>query len=247
MNGTDIGFTSVTFRQKTVDGIIKTALTNGVGRIEWGGDVHVPDIKTAKKVNALCRENGIVPISLGSYYRFGAPDAPDFAETAERTAALGADRVRVWLGVKPSAEYTRDEVKRLMSDVAKADETAQSYGVSIAFEFHRKTLNDNGASSRAFLSACPPSVTTYWQPFFEKCDEVNLSLISRRVSAAHVFSWDAGCRRFPLEAEYRFWSRAVAALKKTPCRDLILEFVRDDSDEAFAHDVACLKKIAAET
>lgn len=247
MEKMNVGFTTVTFRRKSAEEIIKTALDNGVFDIEWGGDVHVPDIAAAKRVNALCREYGIRPLSLGSYYRFGAPDAPDFRETAERAAELGADRVRTWLGTKPSSEYTRDEVARMLSAVEDAASVAEGYGVSVAFEFHRKTLNDRGRVSAEFLAACRPSVTTYWQPFFEGGDEANLSLVKDRVSAAHVFSWNAACERFPLEKEYGFWKRCVAALKDSPCRDLLIEFVTDDSDESFKNDVACLKRIVSET
>ena len=244
MERMNVGFTTVTFRKKSAEEIIAAALKNGIYNIEWGGDVHVPDVKTAKRVAAACRENGIRCLSLGSYYRFGAPDMPDFAETAERTAALGADRVRVWLGTKPSADYSGDEIKRLLSDVARAAETAAGFGVSVAFEFHRKTLNDNGRTSIAFLNNCPDGVSTYWQPFFEGNDAENLALVKPRVSAAHVFSWNAACERFPLEKEYSFWKESVGALRGSPCRDLIMEFVKDDGDEQFAQDVACLKTLA---
>ena len=246
MEKMNVGFTTVTFRRKSVEEIVGTALENGIYNIEWGGDVHVPDTAAAKRVSALCRENGIRSLSLGSYYRFGAPETPDFRETAERTAALGADRVRVWLGIKPSEEYTAEEIEGLLLSVEKAAEAADEYGVSIAFEFHRKTLNDNGRTSAEFLSACRRSVTTYWQPFFEGNDETNLSFVKNRVSAAHVFSWNAACERFPLEKEYDFWKKSVSTLKGSPCRDLIIEFVKDDGDENFKNDVACLKKLVSE-
>lgn len=244
MEKMNVGFTTVTFRQKSAEEIIRIALENGIYNIEWGGDVHVPDVNTAKRIAALCGENGITPLSLGSYYRFGAPGMPDFRETAERTAALGAKRVRTWLGVKPSAEYTESEIGSLKSEVIKAAEIASEYGITVAFEFHRKTLNDNGRSSIDFLSGCPVEVATYWQPFFEGADEENLAAVKDRVSAAHVFSWNAACERFPLESELAFWKKSVKALRSSPCRDLILEFVKDDSDGQFRSDVECLKSLA---
>ncbi len=243
MEKMNIGFTTVTFRKKTVEQIIAAALKNEVFFIEWGGDVHVPDVRTAKSVARACRENGVTVTSLGSYYRFGAPDMPDFREVCERTAALGADRVRTWLGIKPSAEYNEDETAFLRDEVAKAADIAAGYGVSLAFEFHRKTLNDNGDSSARFLSRCHAGVSTYWQPFFEGNDDANLNAVKNRVSAAHVFSWNAACERFPLEKEKSRWEKWIAELKKSPCRDLIIEFVKDDSDEAFEADVGCLKRL----
>lgn len=244
MEKMNVGFTTVTFRKKSAEEIIGIALENGIYNIEWGGDVHVPDIKTAKRVAKLCRENGVTPLSLGSYYRFGAPDMPDFRETAERTATLGAKRVRTWLGIKPSAEYNESEIESIKSEVVKAAEIASEYGITVAFEFHRKTLNDNGGSSLSFLSCCPAGVATYWQPFFEGADEENLAAVKDRISAAHVFSWNAACERFPLESELAFWQKSVKVLRSSPCRDLILEFVKDDSDEQFKRDVACLKSLS---
>ena len=38
----NIGFTTVTFRKKSVEEIIDIAKKAAINCIEWGGDVHVP-------------------------------------------------------------------------------------------------------------------------------------------------------------------------------------------------------------
>ena len=94
MEKMNIGFTTVTFRKKTVEQIIAAALKNEVFFIEWGGDVHVPDVRTAKSVARACRENGVTVTSLGSYYRFGAPDTPVFTQDVEYRSLFGKKRTR---------------------------------------------------------------------------------------------------------------------------------------------------------
>ena len=44
-----IGFTSTSFRQiKSLDKIVQIAVDSGVDCIEWGGDIHIKNVDSAK-------------------------------------------------------------------------------------------------------------------------------------------------------------------------------------------------------
>ena len=158
-----LGFTTVTFRGKTPEQICKIAKKNEVDCIEWGTDVHVPNVDAAKDVRRLCDEYGLQTLSLGAYHRIGVPNDTPFTETLESAKILGAKRIRVWLGKKSSADFTEDEREALMAETRSLLREAEAYDIQLAFEFHRKTMNDTGASSRRFLDEISEkNLSTYW-------------------------------------------------------------------------------------
>jgi sugar phosphate isomerase/epimerase len=130
---------------------------------------------------------------------------------------------------------------------------AEAYGIEIAFEFHRKTMNDTGVSSRRFLDEISENnLSTYWQPFFHETpekdflfdtDRENLLAVLPYVSTAHVFSWDEAANRFPLARHKEAWRTFIRILKDTPCEALIMEFVPNDSPVQFMADLAVLRNI----
>ena len=68
-----IGFTSTSFRQiKSIEKIVRIASEAGADCIEWGGDIHIKDVPTARRAKRLCDDAGIPISSYGSYYRVGS-------------------------------------------------------------------------------------------------------------------------------------------------------------------------------
>ncbi len=248
-----IGFTTVTFRKKTPEEICKIAVKNRIQYLEWGTDVHVPTVKDAEKIRLLCDAYKLQTISLGAYHRIGIPSDTPFSETLESARILGASRIRVWLGKKSSADVSEAERNAYLEETRELLRMAEPYGIEISFEFHRKTLNDTGKSSFAFLQeAKHPLLSTYWQPFFHETpenefpfdvDRENLLTVSPYISAAHVFSWDEASHRFPLAYHETAWHTFISLLKDTPCRDLIMEFVLDDNEMQFEEDLSVLRGI----
>ena len=117
----NIGFTTVTFRKKSVEEIIDIAKKAGINCIEWGGDVHVPpdNEENAKRVRALCDAAGIKSVSYGSYYRVGFNDMAAFERVCKTADILGVRIVRVWLGLKASAETSEEEFLALCDEAAR--------------------------------------------------------------------------------------------------------------------------------
>ncbi len=251
MNRFDIGFTTVTFRKKSPEDICKLAKKHDIRILEWGTDVHVPNIAAAKEVRALCDAYDIKTVSLGAYHRIGGNNTTPFTETLECAKLLGAGRIRVWLGTKSSHLFTAEEREALLTETKELLRMAEPYGIEIAFEFHRKTLNDTGESSLAFLKEMnAPKLSTYWQPFFHETpeadfpfavDKENLLTVLPYISAAHVFSWDEASHRFPFAYRKAAWQVFIELLKDSPCKELIMEFVLDDSEEQFAEDLSVFR------
>jgi len=236
-----LGLTSVTFRGKTAGEILGIMEKSGLRYIEWGTDVHAKSEDDARAIRALCDERGVKTVSLGSYYRVGDGDIAAFEADCKIAAVLGAERVRVWLGRKSSCLFTIEEKQAMLGEVRALADVAGQYGVTVAFEFHRKTLNDCGDSCVEFLRELGDTrVKTYWQPFFEGNDAENLSACLSYVDAVHVFSWDAAAHRFPLDAKGGEWREFIKTALPV-CRDYILEFVVNDDEDMFMRDAATLK------
>ncbi|MBN2307644.1 MAG: sugar phosphate isomerase/epimerase, partial [Candidatus Hydrogenedentes bacterium] len=92
----------MTFRRLSPLEIVKLMVQAEVSVVEWGGDVHVPhgDTNKAREVLAMCRNEGIRPVSYGSYYRVGCRggDNPSFNQVLDTAAALEVQTIRVWAG-----------------------------------------------------------------------------------------------------------------------------------------------------
>ena len=108
-----IGLTSVTFRKLTCEEIIRLAQESGAECIEWGGDVHVTDEKTAQEARRGCEQAGIQTRSYGSYYKIGSGQLDAFQKLCEITLALGAQIIRVWLGEQGSGETSPEALTAL--------------------------------------------------------------------------------------------------------------------------------------
>ncbi len=139
-----IGFTTTSFRQiKSLEKIVEIASDAGVDCIEWGGDIHVKDIETAKYAKKLCDAANIKISSYGSYYRVGSKDTSEWEKICRVASAMDADSVRVWLG-KADSEKTDDETyKALVEDAKSMCSLAAEYGLIVCPECHDNTYNNN--------------------------------------------------------------------------------------------------------
>lgn len=238
------GMTSVTFREKSIEEITHLAHTAGLSIIEWGADRHVLplDFDAVKTARLQMDKHELFCPSYGSYYRMIEKDEDAFRAICKTSEALGANTVRAWLGRTGSERITAEQYSTLLEETKKLSGIAAEYGQTLAFEFHGKTLNDNGESSVAFLKDCAKeNVKTYWQPLSYSDNEKNLSLVLPYLSAVHVFTWDDDYRRYPLADGTEAWKKYLQILKDADISTkLIMEFVKDDDAQQFLTDAAVL-------
>ena len=196
-----IGFTSNSFRQiKSIEKIVEIAVSSGAQCIEWGGDVHIKDIKTAETAKNICDEAGIEICSFGSYYRVGSKNCDEWKNTCEIAGALGAKSVRVWLGNADSEKTDANLYQNLVEDAKSMCKTAQAYGIIICPECHDNTYNNN---TDAFLKirediGCD-NFRTYFQSRYRR-KEYDLDRIERTlrfIENVHVSYFDMVREQFP--------------------------------------------------
>jgi 3-dehydroshikimate dehydratase len=251
------GLVSITFRKLAVAEVIARTRRAGLAGIEWGGDVHAPhgDVAVAKEVRARTEDAGLKIAAYGSYYRAGAAagTGPDFGAVLDSAQALGAPTIRVWPGVKSSAETSAAERAAVVADLRRCADLATRAGLSLALEYHGNTLTDTDASARRLLDeVAHAKVFTYWQPHngAETAQAVaGLRAVAERVSHVHVFHWwPTAQQRHPLAAGAERWGSfwpLLAALPETSAprggRFAMLEFIPEDSEEGFYRDAATLR------
>lgn len=248
----NIGLCSVTFRRLGTEEIIEAAAKNGLGCIEWGGDIHVPpqDFVRAKQIGEFTRGAGLACPSYGSYFRCDDPEK--FKPVAEVAAALGADVVRVWAGEKDSEAFDGAEFEKLVEVVSECAEIADRAGLKLAFEYHHGTYCDNPESVKKLLVAvAKKNVGTYWQPAYwlgevseSERIEANLRTIEtlkEDIVNVHVYHWKAS-QRLALSEGKEEWEKYTARLSLNS--RYYLEFVQGDEMECFRRDAETLRAIA---
>lgn len=240
--------TSITFRHKSPDAIIRLAARAQLDAIEWGGDIHLPpgDLNAAQRIRQTMRAYGLAVSAYGSYYR--ADDA-DFSAVLATAQALGCRLIRVWAGRKPSAATAPAERTVLVSRLRRAVETAAAVGCTVATEYHADTLTDTLASTRALLDAVP-GLRTFWQPPVGLPETENrraLDALAANVESLHVYCRDATGRRLPLAEGRDAWRGYLAqASAWSGIHAATLEFVQGDSEAQFLQDAAVLRTLLKE-
>lgn len=238
------GMVSVTFRNYNVDEVIKTVKKAGLEGIEWGGDIHVPhgDTKKAAYTATSCSSAGLKIFSYGSYYKAG--QGQDFTAILETAAALGAPNIRIWAGVKGSAESIGDRAA-IMEDIIACADRAAEYGMTLSFEYHGGTLTDNAESAVKLINDLDcHNVYLYWQP--DQYNDMNYNIEALKkvlpyLLNVHVFTWDNN-NRYRLSDGKIIWKKYIDIIKSDKkSHGMFLEFTSDNTESAFLEDAHTLK------
>lgn len=245
------GLVSVTFRKLTPAAIIDLVRQADLAAIEWGGDIHVPNgnLQQACMVGRMTRDAGLAIAAYGSYYRLGAsePEGLNFDCVLETARALGAPLIRVWAGNRPSAKADADYRRGIGEEGRRLAEKAADAGLVLACEYHGGTLTDTRESAVQLLSDIQhPAMRAYWQAPVGASVEAGFESLRAMLpwlANAHVYHRDAsGKTHLPLSDGAAAWRRHLALIRSTG-RDhyALLEFVSDDSPNAFLEDARFLK------
>ncbi len=243
------GLVSVTFRPLGRREITDLMRDCGLTAIEWGGDVHVPanDPAAIADAVAVSRENEIAIVSYGSYYRAGVTTSETtaaFSDELAATVALGAPNIRIWAGTKGSAAATKEERKAFTDDIRHVCRIAAQENKTVSLEFHNGTLTDACDSALCLVEeVAAENLRLYWQPNQFRDDAYNLTTLRRVlpfVSNVHVFAWK-GSEKYPLVQHERIWRQYLDILRSdSQDRNLLLEFVCDDTVEQLRRDAETL-------
>lgn len=238
------GLVSISFRKHTPQELAAEAARCGLGMIEWGGDVHAPagDVVVAEAVKNFTQNAGLQCPTYGSYFRLGAMPEGEEAKVAASAKTLGSNIIRVWGGVKGSAELTEDEYKALVAAARKTCRELKDF--TVALECHMNTVTDDYNYSLRFLNdVAEDNLAMYWQPHQFKTTEYNLQAakaLAPFVKNVHVFHWRER-NRYPLAGEVDLWKRYAEIIGTDV--PYMLEFMPDDRLETLEAEAKALLEI----
>jgi len=243
------GLVTVSFRSLSPVQVIAAAASAGLRTLEWGGDVHVPanDRQRARLAAELTAKAGLTTAAYGSYYRIGtaANPAEAFAPVLETACILQAPVIRVWGGVKGSAELSPEEWDALVREGRTICAMAAERGRVISLECHNNTLTDDYRAALRYLEAVP-AMRMYWQPNQFRDEDYNrkaAAALASRTTNIHVFHWDDHAR-YPLAEGEALWQTYLPPFVGSE-HSLLLEFMHDDRPESLADTAAVLKRLTA--
>ena len=248
------GLCSVTFRKLDAEQVMALAVEAGVRGIEWCGAVHAPPghLATARRIAARCQDEGLDLPSYGAYVRAGADDEEDdMGAVLDTATALGASNIRVWAGRQGSRAAGEADRARVADALRAHAELAAARDMTLSVEYHRATLTDTLASTLALLEQVGhPSCFAYWQPEPGLPIETaasELRALGPVLSHLHVFHWEAGGARRPLEEAEAYWRRLVrvpgTGSRFTRVRYAFAEFVKNDDPDQFRRDFRVLARL----
>lgn len=243
------GLVSISFRRYSVDDILDACQKAGLTCIEWGSDVHVPagNAQVANEVAEKTKAAGLFTMAYGSYFRLGGNTPAEFAPYIDSAKRLGARVIRVWGGVKGSANMTAEEREKLVADARAIADMAEEAGLIVTLECHSDTVTDHVDSGMDFYKAVNhPALRAYWQPSQFYDEAYNLDAAARYApltECLHVFQWSRTARH-PLPEGREIWGKYLDLFRaEAEDRDigLLLEFMHDDRLETLYETAEELK------
>lgn len=248
-----LGLVSISFRELTPFELVDVCVKDGIQAIEWGSDVHVPphDLENAKKVKEYCNKNNISCPTYGSYYHIGVEEHignVDFSTLITTAKILDAKVIRIWPGKTASEDATPEYVDRCASQLRELCELAQKDDISLALEYHWKTLTDTAESTLNLIQKTNmPNLKTYWQMNYERNPEDHLkeiALLKGHIANIHTYFWD-GRTRLPFSEGEEIWRSYISQLKDHNV-PFMFEHLKDDSLTQLSEDTTVLKKLLTE-
>ena len=243
------GVVSVSFRQLSVDEVIRYTKEAGLDQIEWGGDVHAPynDPERIAYIAKAQAAAGISCPSYGTYFKLGVDDTELLHGYAEAARALGTKILRLWCGNKNYTDLTPEEREFMISECKKAARIAEEEGVILCMECHQKSFTNvlEGALD-LMRSVNSPAFRMYWQPSTTAPVEDNIKYargIKDYVDTIHVFYYKDGKKAY-LKDGAEEWKRYLSEFEND--KKLLLEFMPDGSPDSLRGEAAALTAIAAE-
>lgn len=242
-----VGLCSVTLRASTPAAVLEVAARAGLRRVEWGADVHArpDDTDSLRRLAGATSEAGLTVSSYGTYWEAGVGTPDELRALVSGAQDLAAPRLRLWATRVGAADATADDWSRAVRSLREACTVAADHDVTLALEFHPRTLTDSVDSTLRLLADVDrPELRTYWQPRLDEPVGAAVDGLARLVdhlAAVHVFSWWPGAHRLPLAQRADLWRAALRLLvtESPPC-DLLLEFVPDDDASVVAREAATL-------
>ena len=247
--GYTLGLVSISFRKHSPKEILEAMKHTGLSVVEWGSDVHAPCTNTVRlaEIAMLQKEYGIRCCSYGTYFRLGQTPLAELENYINAAKILGTNILRLWCGNQSGPEMTGQAREELLSICQRAAAIAESRGVKLCMECHKKTFTEIPEDAVQLMQAVDsPNFRMYWQPFQWQDTKENLEnarKISPYAEHIHVFHWNDD-QKLPLAEAIPQW-RGYLKEFSIP-RILLLEFMPDDQISSLPAEADALKTIIGE-
>jgi len=241
------GVVSVSFRQLSVDEVISYTKAAGLKAIEWGSDVHAPytDEERIAYIAKAQADAGLYCSSYGTYFKLGVNDTEELRGYIKAAKVLGTDILRLWCGSKNYSDMTDEERAFIVSESKKAAAIAEEAGVTLCMECHNKSFTNTLEGALDLMqSVDSPAFRMFWQPSTTAGFDANIRYakeIAPYVYNIHVFYYEEG-KKHPLADGAEEWKKYLACFDGD--KNLLLEFMPDNSPDSLAREAATLNSIA---
>ena len=241
------GLTSISFRNLSVDEIIRLTRESGLKAIEWGSDIHAPkdNAPLLKDIREKMERAGLYTSSYGTYFRIGESSLADLPDYICAASILGTKILRLWCGRKNYEDMDEAERKRIIEEAGLAASIAEQHGVVFCVECHKNTFTSCLFGALRLMETVNSSAfRMYWQPSLLLDEAGNTEYadkISKYTQNIHVFNWSEK-GRIKLREGFSAWQKYLSFFDGT--QHLLLEFMPDNSPASLAEEAEAVIKLA---
>ncbi len=161
-----LGLTSLSLPEHSVDAVIKLAKENGLSVIEWSTKHILPgDVKTALSISRQSKAAGLEIVAYHS--DFDVPNAleADFKKVLETANALDTDTIILSAGVPNKDLKIEEHLQNLSLKAQCLADMALSQNMILCFAYNQNTILENYIHTAQFLRAVKGDhVRLSWQP-----------------------------------------------------------------------------------
>jgi len=240
-----LGLVSVTFSKLAIEEVVRIAVAAGIDGIEWSekGE-HAVSMENIDKIKALSEENGLEIFSFGSYCYMTEWEKCEKA--LEMAVRLGAPVIRVWAGWKKLSDWTEETYAELVENTRRMADKAAEYRITLAFEYHRKTLTETAESAvRLIKTVDRENVKLYWQnsaAFTYEENLQNLTAVTPYLAGVfHLGNGRGGQGPQLIEGIREEIEGFYQPFLKTDYK-VMMEFVKGGLEESFYSDINVLRE-----
>ena len=240
-----LGLVSVTFCKLSIEEVVRIAVAAGIDGIEWSAKgEHAVSIENIDKITALSEENGLDIFSFGSYCYMN--EWEECERALQMAVRLGAPVIRVWAGWKKLSDWTEESYTELVENTRKMADKAAEYGITVAFEYHRKTLTETAESAVRLIKAVDrENVKLYWQnsaAFTYEENQQNLTTVTPHLAGVFHLGNGRGGQGPQLIEEIRKEIEGYYHPFINTDYKVMMEFVKDGLEESFYSDINVLRE-----
>lgn len=241
-----IGMVSVTFIKQPIEEVFRIAKNAGIDGIEWSAKgEHAINEENIDKIKQLSEQEGIGIFSFGSYCYMSDPE--ECMGVVDKAVRMNAPVIRIWAGKKSPQDCSEEEFEQIVANTKIMADYAAKYNITLAFEYHRKTLTETAESAVRLIKAIKrDNVKLYWQNSgaYNLADNLKnqRAITPYLVGLFHLQNSYGGKGNQLLEEISEDIEHYYKPFMRTDYK-VMIEFVKDGLEENFYKDVEAVRNV----